>query len=501
MCQNWEFLPAGNFCGNGDGVNGELDLWEARAGNCCGNGEGVNGKKSLEGARTGNFCQLGVSVSWEFLREWGRCKWEAESGDCSELGIPVGTGTVQRGNQARREAGTCRGPLSLQPHGETPRTQTAISSQPPLVPCCPPGVPAGVTFSDTVSATEPCKPCTQCVGLQSMSAPCVESDDALCRCAYGYFQDEASGSCRECRVCQAGFGLMFPCKDSQDTVCEECPEGTFSSVANFVDPCLPCTTCEENEVLVRECTAVADAECRGLHPRWTTPSPSLGGPETPEAATRDPPGTEGAASAATSAVPGTATAAMGSSRPVVTHGGSDNLIPVYCSILAAVVVGLVAYIAFKRWNSCKQNKQGANNRPVNQTPSPEGEKLHSDSGISVDSQSLHDQQPPGQGPQGTAPKAEGTPYAALPAAKQDEVEKLLGGSAEDTWRHLAAELGYKDEALDTFGRQERPGRALLEHWGRRDSATLEALLAALRRAQRGDIADSLASGSTATSPV
>lgn len=47
-----------------------------------------------------------------------------------------------------------------------------------------------------------------------------------------------------------------------------------------------------------------------------------------------------------------------------------------------------------RWNSCKQNKQGANNCTANQnqTPSPEGEKLHSDSGISVDSQSLQEQQ-------------------------------------------------------------------------------------------------------------
>lgn len=47
-----------------------------------------------------------------------------------------------------------------------------------------------------------------------------------------------------------------------------------------------------------------------------------------------------------------------------------------------------------RWNSCKQNKQGANNSSTNQnqTPSPEGEKLHSDSGISVDSQSLQEQQ-------------------------------------------------------------------------------------------------------------
>lgn len=51
-----------------------------------------------------------------------------------------------------------------------------------------------------------------------------------------------------------------------------------------------------------------------------------------------------------------------------------------------------------RWNSCKQNKHGANNRACSanpsQTPSPEGEKLHSDSGISVDSQSLQE----GQGP-------------------------------------------------------------------------------------------------------
>uniref|UniRef100_A0A8C5IUM2 Nerve growth factor receptor n=1 Tax=Junco hyemalis TaxID=40217 RepID=A0A8C5IUM2_JUNHY len=206
----------------------------------------------------------------------------------------------------------------------------------------------------------------------------------------------------------------------------------------------------------------------------------------------EPPSTEGGPSTAAD----TATTVMGSSQPVLTHGTSDNLIPVYCSILAAVVVGLVAYIAFKRWNSCKQNKQGANNRPVNQTPSPEGEKLHSDSGISVDSQSLHEQQPPGQ-----APKADGSPYSALPASKQEEVEKLLGSSAEDTWRQLAGELGYKEELIESFTREEAPARALLAHWAGRESATLDALLAALRRLQRGDIADSLASDSTATSPV
>ena len=48
-----------------------------------------------------------------------------------------------------------------------------------------------------------------------------------------------------------------------------------------------------------------------------------------------------------STVADVATTVMGSSRPMVTRGSTDNLIPVYCSILAAVVVGLVAYIAFK----------------------------------------------------------------------------------------------------------------------------------------------------------
>ena len=122
---------------------------------------------------------------------------------------------------------------------------------------------SGVTFSDVVSATEPCKPCTECVGLQSMSAPCVEADDAVCRCAYGYYQDETTGHCEACRVCEAGSGLVFSCQDKQNTVCEECPDGTYSDEANHVDPCLPCTVCEDTERQLRECTRWADAECEG----------------------------------------------------------------------------------------------------------------------------------------------------------------------------------------------------------------------------------------------
>lgn len=357
-----------------------------------------------------------------------------------------------------------------------------------------------VTFSDVVSATEPCKPCTECVGLQSMSAPCVEADDAVCRCAYGYYQDETTGRCEACRVCEAGSGLVFSCQDKQNTVCEECPDGTYSDEANHVDPCLPCTVCEDTERQLRECSRWADAECEAIPGRWTTRSPAPEGPDSTAPSTQAPEGPPEQELLA-STVADVVTTVMGSSQPVATRGTADNLIPVYCSILAAVVVGLVAYIAFKRWNSCKQNKQGADSRPVNQTPPPEGEKLHSDSGISVDSQSLHDQQPHTQTASGQALKGDGGLYSSLPPAKREEVEKLLNGSAGDTWRHLAGELGYQAEHIDSFTHEACPARALLASWAAQDSATLDALLAALRRIQRADIVESLCSESTATSPV
>ncbi|KAL8176116.1 UNVERIFIED_CONTAM: hypothetical protein K2H54_022395 [Gekko kuhli] len=125
------------------------------------------------------------------------------------------------------------------------------------------GLALGVSYSDTVSATEPCKPCKECVGLQSMLAPCVESDNTVCKCIYGYYQDEDSGDCKECTVCEVGFGLVYPCSDNQNTFCEECPMGTFSDDANHVDPCFPCTICEENEIMDKECTAGSDAVCKG----------------------------------------------------------------------------------------------------------------------------------------------------------------------------------------------------------------------------------------------
>lgn len=50
----------------------------------------------------------------------------------------------------------------------------------------------------------------------------------------------------------------------------------------------------------------------------------------------------------------TTTTTNGDSKERIYNGLNDKLIPIYCSILAAVVVGLVAFIIFKRWGGYGQ---------------------------------------------------------------------------------------------------------------------------------------------------
>uniref|UniRef100_A0A3Q3SY32 Nerve growth factor receptor a (TNFR superfamily, member 16) n=1 Tax=Mastacembelus armatus TaxID=205130 RepID=A0A3Q3SY32_9TELE len=239
------------------------------------------------------------------------------------------------------------------------------------------------TFSENYSHTEQCRPCTQCTGLMRLDTPCTDSNDAICVCNYNFFFNMISGRCEPCTVCPVGQGVYAHCEHNHDTVCEECVDNTFSDRESSLEPCLPCTICdEETELELATCTPTSDTVC---HSKSATHQVAF----TPvsqkchsfSATFHDLCDSELNKSCA------------GSPR-FLGHGLNENLIPIYCSILAAVVVGLVAYIVFKRWNSCKQNKQAANNRAAtnNQMVTPEGEKLHSDSGISVDSQSLQEQQ-------------------------------------------------------------------------------------------------------------
>ncbi|XP_067286325.1 nerve growth factor receptor b isoform X2 [Pseudorasbora parva] len=337
------------------------------------------------------------------------------------------------------------------------------------------------TFSENFSHTEKCQPCTPCSELMRMLTPCTDANDAVCVCDYGFYFNNMTFHCEACTVCPVGKGVLRRCNYDRDTVCEVCTDDTFSDQETSFDPCLPCTQCEQPEMELKSCTPINDAVCQVVS--YTDKSP----PESP---------TE----SVTTADPGLKRI----------HRLSDNLIPIYTSILAAVLLGLVAFIIFKRWNSCKKNKQGANNRACSanpsQTPSPEGEKLHSDSGISVDSQSLQE----GQGPPHTVVKIDGSSALSLPLHTREEVEKLLnctcegeesGASEETDWCSLAGLLGYKEEHIANFKQEERPIQALLSHWASQDSANIDTLCTALKKINREDIAQSITVKPTATSTV
>ncbi|XP_042591063.1 tumor necrosis factor receptor superfamily member 16-like isoform X1 [Cyprinus carpio] len=373
------------------------------------------------------------------------------------------------------------------------------------------------TFSENFSHTEKCQPCTPCSELTRMLTPCTDANDAVCVCDYGFFFSKVTGRCEACTVCPIGQGVLMHCNFDRDTVCEECMDDTYSDQETSFDPCMPCTVCDQPEMELESCTPVSDTVCQDVDlPNISTfPSPLA-------YATPSPPPFSSpsySSSRAPSDVLYTVKSPPDSPMESVTtadpglkrlHGLSENLIPIYTSILAAVLLGLVAFIIFKRWNSCKQNKQRANNRACSanpsQTPSPEGEKLHSDSGISVDIQSLQE----GQGPPNTVVKIDGGSALSLPLHTREEVEKLLnrtcegeesGANEETDWCSLAGLLGYKEEHIANFKQEERPIQALLSHWASQDSANIDTLCTALKKINREDIAQSITLKPTATSSV
>lgn len=92
---------------------------------------------------------------------------------------------------------------------------------------------------------------------------------------------------------------------------------------------------------------------------------------------------------------------------------------------------------------------------------------------------------------------------SLPLHAREELEKLLDdeGPLENDWSSLAGLLGYEEERIASFSQEERPVRALLSDWASRDSASIDALCAALRKINREDLAQSIMPKSTATSVV
>ncbi|KAM8967193.1 tumor necrosis factor receptor superfamily member 16-like [Pelodytes ibericus] len=354
---------------------------------------------------------------------------------------------------------------------------------------CPPGfgvaVPCGAsdtvcepctdgTFSDSYSATERCLACSVCRGpAQALESVCTRERDSICKCQEGHFLHDAdyiNSTCLACQVCSRGFGVTSPCSRTQNTQCQLCPKGFYSEEKSRVSPCLPCRTkCKETEVQIADCLPQHDILCMDKD------VPIL------KRADGDSRKDENSTSS-------------GSPHFIPPEDNSKNIIPVYCSILAAVVIGLIAYVAFKCYTTCKQKKQLAKAREL--ATSGEGEKLHSDSGVFLDTHSLQDQN------QLSKVRTEPKLYINLPPHKQDEVERLLADTSRGKdWQRLANLLGYEEEAIDAFSRGEDPVRTLLTNWSSKEGSTLEVLCTALVNMERADVVENLNSSADASSVV
>ncbi|KAG8443461.1 hypothetical protein GDO86_012021 [Hymenochirus boettgeri] len=355
---------------------------------------------------------------------------------------------------------------------------------------CPPGfgvaVPCGVsdtkcepcapgsTFSHVSSATAQCQHCSSChTAPLTMESSCTADRDTMCRCPDGHFLHSENGesTCLPCHPCSKGHGVIALCTRTTNTVCQLCPSGFYSEVKSRESPCLPCRTeCKETEVQIGDCVPQHDILCMD----------------------KDVPilkRTDGDARAENGN-------SSGSPQFIPQEDTSKNIIPVYCSILAAVVVGLIGYVAFKCYTTCKQKKQLAKARAGELATSAEGEKLHSDSGVFLDTHSLQEQN------QMSKVKTEPKLYINLPPHKQSEVERLLADTSRGKdWQRLASLLGYEEETIDTFARGEDPVHTLLTDWSSKESSTLEVLCAALVNMERADVVENLNSPADASSVV
>ncbi|XP_073407260.1 tumor necrosis factor receptor superfamily member 16-like isoform X2 [Dendrobates tinctorius] len=353
----------------------------------------------------------------------------------------------------------------------------------------------GSTFSHVSSVTERCRPCSSCRGaLQTLNATCTAEHDAVCHCPDGYYLHSEVGVCLACHVCSKGSGATTPCTRTENTQCNPCPQGFYSEVKSSRSPCLPCRSrCLETEVQIGDCTPHHDILCMNKDvPILKRKDDNSTMYTSVEDGNKD--------LSILRRMDGSGhidnTTGSGTPQFIPPEVNSKNIIPVYCSILAAVVVGLIGYVAFKCWVTCKQKKLLAKQRAGELAASGEGEKLHSDSGVFLDTHSLQEQN------QLSKAKLEPKLYINLPPHKQEEVECLLTDTSRGKdWQRLASLLGYEEDTIDSFARGEDPVHTLLTNWSSKESSTLEVLCAALVNMERADVVDTLNSTADASSVV
>ncbi|XP_060553237.1 tumor necrosis factor receptor superfamily member 16-like [Ruditapes philippinarum] len=331
---------------------------------------------------------------------------------------------------------------------DTCKTGTGVSVQcsPSENTQCQKCIP-GKTYSDSNSFEEPCKQCSTC-GNNShfILHPCNETQNTICVCPDGSYYDPVSDQCKYCFLCHPGRGAVTKCGSTNNTVCGECGNGTYSNKLDSFSKCTPCTICKETEVALKECTPSEDRICFSMHAGGVEPR-------------------------------------YNSSTPIVyTHDDDDDgdVIPIYCSVLGLVVVGLLCYVVIKHWRRMRAKRR--HKAPCSHEDVEYSKASGGDSGIFVDNES---------------PKNYSYCLTSrvrdLPISKRTELEKILSSPQSDSWKMLAKELGYSNKRMEQFESKKKNDtnssfKHMLHDWERRDIAIVSHLLQCLRNIGREDAA-------------
>ncbi|KAF7233447.1 hypothetical protein EG68_07741, partial [Paragonimus skrjabini miyazakii] len=110
-----------------------------------------------------------------------------------------------------------------------------------------------------------------------------------------------------------------PCEWNANTQCQACPSGFWSALIGDAVKCIPCQTCSDDQILVRECLVNTDTVCC---PKFNTNcSVSFDYP------------------------------AYENGLEFSEHHGTrqNQMLPIYCSIMGMIIVFLLFYVVYKLW--------------------------------------------------------------------------------------------------------------------------------------------------------
>ncbi|KAL5006131.1 hypothetical protein ScPMuIL_017289 [Solemya velum] len=312
------------------------------------------------------------------------------------------------------------------------------------------------TFSSSIYHDVPCRQCTDCPAQSHIATSCNRTHDTVCQCDMGFYFSLDGGDieCLVCELCPVGMGVISTCGDGMNTECLECPNGTYSDISSSIATCTPCTQCTGSQRALQSCDSTRDAICFDIPKNF--PSKTM------------------------------------TTEPTALEAGdyedSDeiDIIPLYCALLGAVVVGLLGYVVFTHYRRMKEKQKHKGHEPHEEVEYSKASG--GDSGVYMESELT------------LKTYTLSTRIKDLPQMKKKELEKnLIAFKTDlpvDNWRSLARELGFNEERIASIEARAPPDssppvRGLLHEWSKSHKATVGKLIRALRTVGRADAAKCL----------